>query len=205
MKLRSAVPVLALIALLSTPALCAARDDEHPSDDAPSILSYGLKGFWTGAELGLAAGFLATGTHYESREWRKLVLGAGIGAIAGLGTGITLAIVDASSSRPEAGWLMLRDTGYGSLLGALTGAAVGALFWVDGGRAKNVLTGLSIGTLVGAGAGLAFGIIEGLNSRHRRSEADLRTGRLRAVELIITAVPEGARVPALMPMLVGRF
>jgi hypothetical protein len=51
--------------------------------------------------------------------------------------------------------------GYGVGLGAVVGTAVGALFLIDSGAAKNLLTGAAVGTLVGAGAGLAFGVIEG--------------------------------------------
>jgi hypothetical protein len=204
MMLRFTLSTLVLVAALSWPAQSKALDNERSAPvEGPTILAYGLRGFWTGAELGLATGFLATGTHYESGEWRKLVLGAGIGAVVGLTGGITLAVVDASSSRPLTGWLMLRDTGYGSLLGALAGAAIGALFWVDHGRAKNVLTGAAVGTLAGAGAGLVFGLIEGLNAP-RRHENTVRSNP-RRVMLVIGAVPSGNGMPALVPTLIGRF
>jgi hypothetical protein len=203
MMLRSTLAILALAAALSSPAACLAQGGAPSGEEGPSMFSYGIRGFWTGAELGLATGFLATGTHFESGEWRKLVLGAGIGAVVGVGGGITLALVDASSSRPRAGWFVLRDMGYGSMLGALTGAAIGALFWVDHGRPKNVLTGAAVGTLVGAAAGIAFGLVEGMNSPRRKAEARRRNER--GVEIIITALPSADRVPMPMPAIAGRF
>jgi hypothetical protein len=203
--LRSTLSILVLVAALLTPAACLARDPQDSSDEGPSILAYGLRGFWTGAELGLAIGYLSTGSHYESREWRKLVLGAGIGAIAGLGSGIGLAIVDTSADRSHTGWFVLRDMGYGAMLGALGGAAVGALFLVDSGRPKDILTGAAIGVLLGAGAGLAFGLLEGANAPRRRAEAD-RSMQQRGVRITVAAsLPSGARAPTVMPMLLGRF
>jgi hypothetical protein len=205
MMLRSTFAIVALVAALSAPAACFAQDNNPPPvDEGPSMFNYGLRGFWTGAEVGLAAGFLATGTHYTSGEWRKLVLGAGIGAVLGVGGGITLAVVDTTASRPRSGWFVLRDMGYGSMLGALTGAAVGALFWVDHGRPKNVLTGAAVGTLTGAAVGIVFGLIEGMNSPRRRVEARRRMSQP-GVEIIITALPSADRFPALVPAVAGRF
>src|SRR4029453_6973386 len=100
------------------------------TEDAPSIVAYGFDGFWTGAQIGLASGYLATGSHYESREWRKLVFGAGVGALVGVGTGITLGIVDVGGGPPHTGHLILRDVGYGVGLGGIVGLAVGALFLI---------------------------------------------------------------------------
>lgn len=140
--------------LLAAPAVARAQDE------TPSVISYGLDGFWTGAQIGLATGFLATGREYESEEWRKLVFGAGVGAIAGVGLGLTLGILDIGQVPPRTGRLVLRDVGYGVGLGAIVGTAVGALFLIDSGRAKNLLTGAAVGTLVGAGAGVALGLIE---------------------------------------------
>ena len=203
MTLRSTFATLALAAALLTPATCFARDNAPPADEGPTMFSYGMRGLWTGAELGLAVGYLATGDHYNKGEWRKLVLGLGIGAIAGVGAGVSLAIVDASATRPRAGWFVLRDMGYGILLGALTGAAVGALFLVDSGRPKDILTGVAAGALVGAGVGVVFGVIEGLNSPHRQPDTARRNDR--GVRITIAALPTDSRVPALVPALVGRF
>jgi hypothetical protein len=191
----------AALGALSAPARCRADS----SDDGPAMFSYGFRGFWTGAELGLATGFLATGSRYESGEWRKLVLGTGIGAIIGVAGGVTLGVVDASdASRPRYGWLVLRDMGYGATLGALTGAAVGLLVWVDDGRPKDVLIGLSVGALIGAAAGVVFGIVEGLGSRPKPRDEHARASE-RGVRLSLLAVPQRGRGLSLGPALLGRF
>jgi hypothetical protein len=162
-------------------------------------MKYGLDGFWTGAQIGLAAGYLATGSDYESREWRKLAFGAGVGALSGLGLGVTLGIVDATSEPPATGWLVLRDIGYGTGLGALAGTAVGALFLIDSGEPKDLLTGAAIGGLVGAGAGAVFGVIEGASAskkRERKVSGSLAPGvRMRLT--VTTARDSGALLPAL--------
>ncbi len=116
----------------------------------------------------MAAGYIATGSDYESHEWRKLAFGAGVGALSGLGLGLTLGIVDATSQPPATGWLVLRDIGYGTGLGALAGTAVGALFLIDSGEPKDLLTGAAIGALVGAGAGAIFGVIEAASARKKQ-------------------------------------
>jgi hypothetical protein len=85
----------------------------------------------------------------------------------------------------------------------LTGAAVGALFWVDHGRPKDVLTGAAVGTLAGAAVGVAFGLVEGMNSPRRKAEA--RRMNQRGIEIIITTLPSADRVPVLVPAVAGRF
>jgi hypothetical protein len=154
--------LLACALWLSVPSTCLAEDD------APSIFSYGLKGFWTGAELGLAVGYLSTGSDFESSEWKNLAIGAGIGALAGLGAGITLGVVDSGASpQPGTGWYVLRDLGYGVTLGALAGLAVGAILLIDSGRWKNLPVGASIGALIGGAIGIAIGFVEAANARDR--------------------------------------
>ena len=174
------------------PSLCLANEEP------PSIIKYGFEGFWTGAQVGLASGYLATGQDYESGEWRKLVFGAGVGALVGVGAGITLGIVDVGQPAPRTGWLVLRDTGYGLGLGAIVGTAVGALFVIDSGDPKDLLVGASIGTLVGAGAGIAFGLIEGA-AADRPPSAD---GTATALRFTLVGA-EGSWLP--MPGLRGNF
>ncbi|MFI5308850.1 MAG: hypothetical protein ACHQ53_15945 [Polyangiales bacterium] len=203
--LRLALPSLVLVAALCVPASGQAQEREperSSSMDGVSLLSYGFRGFWTGAELGLATGYLTTGTHFEHGEWRKLVLGAGIGAVLGVGAGIALALVDAREGEPGTGWYVLRDIGYASMLGALTGAAVGALFLVGSGHPRDVLVGLSVGTLIGAGVGAVFGVIEGANAKRHR---DARRAARGGVHLTLVAVPTAGVLPALGPGVAGRF
>ncbi len=166
---RKILCTLVLCSTLSAPVLCRAQSAQPASDgDAPTLLAYGLKGLWTGAFVGLAAGYVTTGPSWQSHEWRKLVVGAGVGALVGVGGGVALAVVDNGKPTPGIGWLALRDTGYGSLLGVLTGTAVGALFWAGGGRPRDVLMGGAIGTVAGAGVGALFGVVEGINAQSRR-------------------------------------
>src|SRR5690606_40348606 len=61
-----------------------------------------------------------------------------------LGAGLTLGVVDVSSGPPHTGHFILRDVGYGVGLGAIVGTAVGALFLIDDGRAKDLLTGAAV-------------------------------------------------------------
>lgn len=201
--MRTCMFAVALLLALSAPRVCAAQDD------GPALFQYGFRGFWTGAEVGLAAGYLATGSRYESGEWRRLVLGAGIGALVGVGGGVALGMFDASDQRrPRYGWYVLRDMGYGALLGAFTGAAVGALIWVadeEDGRAKDVLVGLAAGALIGAGVGIAFGLVEGMGANGRASARGDRRRAERGVKLTLFVGPQRGRVPALGPSLIGRF
>jgi hypothetical protein len=125
------------------------------------MIEYGFKGFFTGAPIGLAVGFLATGSDYESDEWKTLVLGAGVGALVGTGVGVTLGFVDIGQPPPGTGWFVLRGIGLGAGLGAVVGAAVGALMIISSEEPKTVLTGASWGALIGSGVGVAFGIVEG--------------------------------------------
>jgi hypothetical protein len=167
MRVYQVVPLLGFwFVLLSGSALSSTCRAE---DDAPSIMDYGLRGVWTGAELGLAVGYLSTGSSYESHEWRNLVLGVGVGALSGIALGISLGIVDVSRDPPRTGGYVLRDMGYGTFLGALTGTAVGALFMVDSGRAKDLLIGAAYGALFGAATGVVFGAIEGSSDSDRSS------------------------------------
>jgi hypothetical protein len=163
------------------------------ADDSPTIVSYGFDGFWTGAQIGFATGYLATGNKYQTNEWRTLVFGAGVGAIAGVSIGLTLGIVDVANQPPPTGWLVLRDVGYGVGLGAIVGTAAGALFLINSGHPKDLLTGASIGSLVAGGAGLAFGLAESRGGRHHARPAP---GKADAPQIYFTvAGAEGSLTP----------
>jgi hypothetical protein len=125
-----------------------------------TLLDYGVRGFTLGAETGLAIGYLSTGPIYQNHEWRKLVLGAGVGALAGMTTGFVLAVADVTKRDVPVGYYILRDTSYGTLLGALMGSIVGMLIWVDDGSSKAILQGMAYGTLFGAVAGIIYGIVD---------------------------------------------
>ncbi|MET0391369.1 MAG: hypothetical protein ABW321_35675 [Polyangiales bacterium] len=143
--------------------------------DAGAILDYGFKGFTLGLELGLAVGYLSTGDHYSEREWRKLVLGMGIGALAGMTAGVFIAAADYSSHGAPLGYYILRDTNYATLVGAAFGAVVGTLLWINDGTSRDLMRGISYGVLFGAVVGIVYGIIEGKNASprdHRRRRYD---------------------------------
>jgi di/tricarboxylate transporter len=98
-----------------------------------------------------------------------------------MSAGITIAIVDATNQGTPTGFYIMRDAGYGTLLGAAMGAVVGCLLWVDMNKAegsKRVLQGAAWGTLFGAGAGIAYGVLEGQSgtSSTGRSDNGLRLG-----------------------------
>ncbi|HTV25077.1 MAG TPA: hypothetical protein VMG12_40565 [Polyangiaceae bacterium] len=193
---RAAATISLFAGFWLSPSLSRAAEN-----DTPSVISYGFDGFWTGAQIGLASGYLATGREYESDEWRKLVFGAGVGALVGVGAGITLGILDLGSGPPPTGHIILRDVGYGVGLGAIVGTAVGALFLIDDGRPKNLLTGAAVGSVVGAGAGLVFGVIEGVASG-KKEEAALDAPGIDSVRFTLIGAPSSL-VP--MPALEGRF
>jgi hypothetical protein len=140
--------------------------------DATSLVDYGFKGFTLGLELGLAVGYLTTGPQWEQGEWKTVVLGAGIGALGGMTAGIVVAVADSTSHGVPAGYYLIRDAGYGVLLGATMGAVIGVLLWVDDGTSKDVLMGAAWGGVIGAGAGLLYGVIESANARPSRKYRD---------------------------------
>jgi hypothetical protein len=166
--------VLVICVTLAHSSLCLAQDGAETGSasggETPSLLSYGFKGLWLGAELGLSVGFLSTGSAVEEGEWKKFVFGAGLGALTGVAAGVVLAMIDTGTPPPATGLYVLRDAGYGTLLGALSGAAVGALFVLDSGEPLDIFTGASIGSLVGCGVGVVFGLIEA-NAEKRNGAA----------------------------------
>lgn len=200
--LQCALLAVALGGAWMTPAVCHAEAPAGSEEGEPSFFSYGFRGLFLGAGLGLAVGYLSTGNKYESGEWKNLVVGAGVGGLLGIGTGITLALVDEGALRVPMGRYVLRDMWYGALLGAAAGAGIGALFFIDSDRPKDILIGTAIGALPGAALGLVFGLIEGWNAppRHQRDR-----GEGARVGFTLAAVPTGSRVPTLVPALHGRF
>jgi hypothetical protein len=177
--------------------------------NATSLVDYGFKGFTLGLELGLAIGYITTGPTWEHDEWKKLVLGAGIGALGGLTTGIIVAVADSTGHGAAAGYYLLRDSGYGVLLGATMGVVIGVLLWVDDGSSKDVLKGAAWGGVIGAGAGLLYGIIEASNarppSRYRDDEDDERGFHLgKDVHLSLSPIPSPTS-PGMAAVMWGRF
>jgi hypothetical protein len=187
---RLALAVAALMFAASTLAPARGRAD---MPDAASLVDYGFKGFTLGLELGLAVGYITTGPRWHSNEWKNLAIGMGIGALSGMTTGIIVAVAD-TTSEGTGGYYLLRDAGYGTLLGGTMGAVVGMLLWVDEGSSKDVLKGSAFGAIFGAGAGIVYGIIEASHAKPRgryddddEDEAGLQLGK----DLHVSAGPIG--------------
>jgi hypothetical protein len=183
---------------LATPRTCSAEDD------TPSIVGYAFQGFGTGLATGLGIGYLATGPKFESDEWRTLLWGGGIGALSGLGIGLILGVVDASTvpNGRGVGFYIVRDSNYGYSVGALAGGVVGILMWAGGGVSKDVLKGLAWGTVIGAGAGIILGVIEGsLRNSGSSGSSTASTG----LRLNLGFIPSDEGPPLPYPNLTARF
>jgi hypothetical protein len=121
-----------------------------------------------------------------------------VGALAGLTTGIIIAVADVTSNSVPVGYYVLRDATYGTLIGAVMGGLVGVLLWVDDGTPRDVLQGASYGTLFGAVAGIAYGIVEGKN-------APSPGGRFGGDWRVSLAPIQTGRSPGLAAQVAGRF
>jgi hypothetical protein len=192
------VPGLLVLSLCLAPMTCFAEDQ-----GAPSIVSYGLEGFGVGLGVGLATGYvITTDKPWHSKNWKTLVLGAGIGALSGAGIGLIIGAIDAgvSPGGPGPGYYILQDMNYGVGLGFLVGGVVGALIWIGNGSGKDLLRGMAYGTLIGAGTGLVLGIIEGALRKPKHAASTESTV---SFNLGFTTNPGSAPMP--YPMLSGRF
>jgi hypothetical protein len=196
--------VLASVVLVWATGLCTPEHAHAELPDRASFLDYGFSGFILGVEVGLPIGYISTGPKYTEPEWRKLVLGAGIGALAGLTTGFVAALAD--SGERGAAFYILSDAGYGALGGAGLGALVGVLIWV--GRdaqsehevGKDMLMCASFGALIGTGLGIIFGAFEGASAESKRRNRAGERPRLARAHFTLTAVPasQGSGMTALV-------
>lgn len=192
------LPCLVILAVCVEPMVCRAEDD------TPSIAGYALQGFGTGAAVGLGTGFLLSRPTWESKDWKTLGLGAGIGALAGMGVGLILGVVDAGAT-PKGlgvGFYIMRDMNLGVVLGFLAGAVVGAIVWAGSGHPIDLAFGMTYGVLIGAGAGLVLGLIEGILRLPKRDAAPATEPGV-SFNLGFTSGPGAIPVP--VPMLTGRF
>jgi hypothetical protein len=209
MQLRCSRFLVLAAVVYAASALAPARS-RADMPDATSLVDYGFKGFTLGLELGLAIGYISTGPRWESGEWKELVLGAGIGALGGMTLGIIVAVADSTSHGVPAGYYLIRDSGYGVLLGATMGAVIGTLLWVDDGTSKDVLKGAAWGGLIGAGAGLLYGIIEATNarppSRYRDDDEDDERGFHLGRDVHLSVSPTYTpNAPGMAAVMWGRF
>lgn len=128
----------------------------------PSPFESGVNGLGMGAVVGTAVGYLvARDDGLTKSDWRPILLGTGIGALAGGALGLTLGIVEnGSPAHAGRGYLMMRDMAYGSEFGLFVGAIAGGLVALDTHRGEQILFGGAIGTVAGAGVGLLIGSVE---------------------------------------------
>jgi hypothetical protein len=202
-RARFFVSIWIVVLGLAAPRICRA-------EDAPSIVGYGFEAMGSGAAIGLGVGYLSTGPEFQSGEWKKLVYGTAIGALAGLGVGIVLGVVDAGTSKGRGvGFYMVRDSNYGWSVGFVVGGIVGLLKWIGDGTGKDLLRGMAWGTVIGGGAGFLVGILEaalrGGGAKEERLAPPPETGSLRMrLGLAFTPTERGG-VGTPYPTLTGRF
>lgn len=149
----------ALMVALGLGLATSARAEES----SPSFFDYGYKGLGLGLGVGLAAGYLvARDDGWEKSDWKPLVYGGGIGALAGAGIGLTLGALDLTRSRPNRkAHYVLRDMGLGASFGFTVGAIAGGLAAISTEKVEHVLFGGAIGVLAGTGLGGILGFFDG--------------------------------------------
>ncbi|HEX3696690.1 MAG TPA: hypothetical protein VH374_15020 [Polyangia bacterium] len=151
-----------LLAALGAPSAGWAQANvSTPSAPPPSPFETGISGFGMGIAAGLAGGYLvARENGLQRRDWRPVVAGAAIGALAGGALGLTLGFIDNGARPSGRGYLITRDMAYGGTFGTIFGALIGGLVALETNRPENILFGAAIGTLAGTGAGVVFGSLE---------------------------------------------
>lgn len=114
-----------------------------------------------GLSAGLAGGYLvARDNGFSSSDWRPIVAGAGIGALAGGVLGFTLGMVDNNSAVPGRGFLVMRGMSYGGGFGMVAGGIIGGLAALKTDKPEHILFGAAIGTLSGTVLGVVLGSLE---------------------------------------------
>jgi hypothetical protein len=163
---RIAIAALIVVSGAAVPAVAVANPAYTPTPSAelappPSPFEMGMRGFGTGLAAGLAGGYLfAREDGFTSRDWRPVVAGAGVGALAGGVVGFTLGMVDNNSTNPGRGFLVMRGMAYGGAFGAVAGGIAGGLAALSTDKPEHILFGAAIGTLSGTVLGLVLGSFE---------------------------------------------
>src|SRR3982751_1077309 len=107
-RMRRTILFSAAVVVLFTTSIASAQPRSDPPY-TPTTFEYGFHGFFLGGVAGLGAGYLvgrSGGWHQD--DWRALVYGTGIGALAGGALGLGLGISDMASETPGRGYFILR-------------------------------------------------------------------------------------------------
>jgi len=165
----------------------------------PSAFDIGIDGFGMGIFAGLAGGYLfAREGGLHASDWRPLVAGAGIGALAGGALGLTLGIASTDAASQGRAYLIMREMNRGGQFGLLAGGIVGGLVALGNNHPEHILLGAAIGTLGGTAAGLLVGSLE------RNPWMAPRVGQV-ALQLGVTPVLSPRGELSFGPSLLGRF
>ena len=151
--------ILCAALLVSGWAGRARADSKSP----PTVFDGAYQGLLVGGTAGVATGYLFArrGGWDTSNDWKTVVYGAGIGALAGSAIGLTLGIIDVAQSKPGRNGYVMRDGLYGAGLGAVLGGLAGGLAALSSKNAEHILLGGSIGVISGTCLGMGVGFVEG--------------------------------------------
>jgi hypothetical protein len=176
-----------------------------PEQEPPSIFESGYQGLLAGTVVGAAGGYLvARKDDWQRKDWRKVGLGMGIGALSGAGLGIILGISDRAGA-PGARYVA-RDLSLGAGFGLVVGAIGGGISAIAKKDGEHVLFGASIGVIAGAGLGIITGIIEGQTKRRRtNTTTTVSAGLSVRPSLDVSVGPDGSSGRTILPGLTGRF
>ena len=197
---------LALAAFLSTLAVATPSHAHGPEEDpyrAPSIFNYAFRGLGIGATVGVSGTYAFGGG--SDLDWQTYAVGAGVGALAGAATGLGVGLLDVSDGQLGMGAIVMRDTWYGTMLGATAGLIAGSISWVGGDDAEHMLAGAAWGAVIGAPIGVLIGIIEGNAFENRLQE---RRRERRGVDIRLSLQPIAGRdrqTAGWVPALSGSF
>jgi hypothetical protein len=163
---KSLLSRIGLSLILTAVVACGLSGTARAEKERPSVFTFAYQGLWVGSMAGLAGGYLvAREDDWDtSKDWKALVYGTGIGALAGSAIGLTVGVVDVSQDKPGRTRYVMRDMAYGVGFGATAGGIAGGLAALSTGDAEHILLGGSIGILSGAVLGCVFGFVEGGHS-----------------------------------------